>query len=75
MGIERADVICPFYKYDDGFARIVCEGVDDECSLVTQYMKRVNFTSRLKKYCYKSCQECEIFRMLMENKYPDVFSD
>ncbi len=31
---RQVEVMCPFYKYDDGMRRITCEGIIDNSSLV-----------------------------------------
>ena len=71
MGIERADVVCPFYRYDDGFARIVCEGFEDKSSLVLQYQNKNLFKRQLQTYCCGTCNYCEVFQMLMKVLYEE----
>ena len=71
MGIERADVVCPFYRYDDGFARIVCEGFEEKSSLVLQYQNKNLFNRQLKTYCCSTCNYCEVFQMLMKVLYEE----
>lgn len=69
MGIERADVICPFYRYDDGFCRVVCEGFTDDSSLVQQYRTKGSFKQQIDVFCSNKCDSCEVFQMLMHMKY------
>lgn len=69
MGIERADVICPFYRYDDGYSRLVCEGLTEDSSVIQQYKTKRGFRQQMEIFCLCSCDHCEIFRMLMGAKY------
>ena len=71
MGIEHADVICPFYRYDNGFSRVVCEGFAEGSSLIQQFSRKQDFKQQMHVFCYRSCQSCEVFRMLMAMKYAD----
>ena len=71
MGIERADVICPFYRYDDGEKRIVCEGLTDPSTLSQRFGKKKLFEQYMEHYCFRHCKDCEIFRLLLRVKYPD----
>ena len=71
MSVERADVICPFYRYDDGYCRVVCEGFTEDSSLVQHYRSKRSFKQQLDVFCAAHCESCEVFRMLMHSKYED----
>ena len=71
MSVERADVVCPFYRYDDGYCRVVCEGLTEDSSLVQHYRTKSGFKQQLEVYCSANCRYCEIFRMLMQSKYEE----
>ena len=68
---KQADVQCPFYRYDDGRRRITCEGIVDGCSLALIYIRRVDFETQLNVFCCEHYRNCEVYRMLMENKYEE----
>lgn len=71
MGYERAEVICPFYRYDEQ-KRIVCEGLQDQSTLSQYFSRKKRMEKYLEYYCCRHCTDCEILRMLMRVKYPDV---
>ena len=71
LGIERADVVCPFYSYDDGDKRIVCEGLTERSTLSQRFAGKKLYEKHLKHYCFRHCTDCEIFRLLMRIKYAD----
>ena len=71
MGIERADVVCPFYSYDDGDKRIVCEGLAERSTLSQRFHTKKQYEEFLKHYCYYHCTDCEIFGLLMRVKYAE----
>lgn len=64
-------VRCPFYKYDDGIRRITCEGIIDESSLALIYGKKVDYEMQITRFCCQHYDKCEVYRMLMENKYDE----
>lgn len=72
MGIERADVVCPFYSYDDGERRIVCEGLADRSTLSQRFGRKKAYEAYMEHYCFRNCTECEIFRLLIRTKYADT---
>lgn len=71
MGIERAEVICPFYRYDDGIQRVVCEGLTEHSTLTQRFRGRKPMDRYMEHYCFRNCRECGIFRMLLSVKYDD----
>lgn len=71
MGIERAEVICPFYRYDDGSQRVVCEGLTDTSTLTQRFRGRKQMERFMEQYCFRDCVNCGIFRMLLAEKYAE----
>lgn len=67
----QAYVGCPFYKYDDGRRRITCEGIVDKSSLAQIFRTRTDFDNQITVFCCQHYSKCEIYRMLMENKYAE----
>jgi hypothetical protein len=68
---RKADVQCGLYKYDDGYHRITCDGIIDDSSVALIFHKREDFEKQIEIFCCKHYKNCEIYRMLMENKYAE----
>ena len=68
---KQIEVQCPFYKYDDGKRRITCEGLVDDSSLALIYQRKSDYETQINVFCCEHYRKCEIFRMLMENKYDE----
>ena len=63
---------CPFYKSDDRQAKkILCEGLVDRSSIALFYHRKKDYTDQLSIFCCEHYKCCEIYRMLMENKYDE----
>ncbi len=69
MKMERAEVVCPFYRFDDDSRRITCEGLVEGSVLVQQYSRRKDLKQQLEVFCQKECEHCEVFRMILAAKY------
>ena len=67
----QSDVLCPFYKYDDGRRKIACEGFTDRCVLDVRWKYHIEQDLHLQTFCCKAYEKCEIYRMVMESKYDD----
>lgn len=67
---RQVDVICPFYKYDDGKRRITCEGIIDNSSLALIYHNRKDYEMQFTVFCCEHYKKCEVYRLL-KAKYPD----
>ena len=64
-------VKCPFYKYDDGANRVVCEGLTGDDSSITAYFKKKeDFETQMRVFCCENFSKCEIYRGLM-TKYEE----
>lgn len=61
---------CPFYKSNNKYI-ISCEGLTDYSNITLNYRfftdKKIQFDS----FCCKNYQNCEIYRMLMKEKYQE----
>lgn len=66
---KQVDVRCPFYKYDDGKRRIICEGIIDQCSTGLVYHKHSDYETQLSVFCCGDYKKCEVYRMLQKEKY------
>lgn len=62
----QANVLCPFYKHDDGKNRITCEGLIDESSLALFYKYERDYKTQITVFCCGRYQNCEVYRLLME---------
>jgi hypothetical protein len=68
----KADALCPFYKSDDEQKkRIICEGIVDKSTLALTFRRRNDYDTQLGVFCCEHYKKCEIYRMLMENKYDE----
>ena len=66
----QADVLCPFYKFDEGKKRsITCEGLVEDSSIVLTYHKKSDYVRQITVFCCKHFEKCEIYRALLESKY------
>jgi hypothetical protein len=71
---KQADVLCPFYKYDDGKRCITCEGLvgdKDDSSLALIYHSKRDYEAQIDVFCCEHYLKCEIYRMLMAAKYEE----
>lgn len=62
MGVQ-----CPFYKTDKG-AKLVCEGIDEQCNTHHQYKDKKDKERRMRKYCGENYEKCELYKIL-KKKY------
>lgn len=68
---RQVEVQCGLYKYDDGHQRITCDGIIDDSSIALIFHKREDFDKQIEIFCCEHYKNCEIYRMLMENKYDE----
>lgn len=69
---KRVHVRCPFYLRDDAKnRRISCEGVVDRSVISITYRRRDDYLQQIDTYCCKHYKKCEVYRMLMDNKYKE----
>lgn len=68
---RNADVLCPFYNFDDPhIKRIVCEGFVEDSTLAQTYLRKKDYQTQLRVFCCENYKKCEVYRMLME-KYEE----
>ena len=71
---KQADVLCPFYKYDDGKQRITCEGLvgkKEDSSLALIYHSKKDYETQIDVFCCEHYKRCEVYTMLMNAKYDE----
>ncbi len=68
---RQADVDCPFFRFDDGRFRITCEGIVDDSSTALIFHRKADYETQMRVFCCEHYKKCEIYRMLMENKYEE----
>lgn len=66
----QQEVLCPFYKKDDGKRRITCEGIVENSSVILTFRYDKLFKQQMKVFCCKHYDRCEVYRMLIQ-KYED----
>ena len=68
----RVDAQCPFFRSDSGpQRRINCEGIVDKSTLALTFQRKRDYEKQLSIFCCEYYKNCEIYRMLMENKYDE----
>ena len=63
---RQVDVLCPFYKNDDGRRRITCEGPVDDSSMSLTYLRKKDYQLQMDIFCCNHYAKCEVNRVLME---------
>lgn len=64
-------VQCPFYKEDDGWRRITCEGLVDHSSVSLSYRNSKDYLIQLNTFCCDRYKYCEVYQMVMKTKYDE----
>ena len=62
-------VQCPFYRFDDKKRSITCEGIIDRSHITLSYQYGRDQRRQLEVFCCEHYKKCEIYRMLMKDKY------
>ena len=62
-------VQCPFYRFDDKKRSITCEGIIDRSHITLSYHNGRDQRKQLEVFCCEHYKKCEIYRMLMRDKY------
>ena len=65
----QREIGCPFYRKDEGKRRIYCEGIVPDSTVSLNYMRPEDFQAQMRIFCCDRYICCEIYRMLMDNKY------
>lgn len=68
---RQADIVCPFYKSDDGKAKIICEGPIDKSRLSITFGTRRDYDAQIDIFCCQHYDKCEIYRMVYQAKYDE----
>ena len=68
---RQIEVRCPFYQSDDSKRRIICEGIVDGSTIAVNYRRRSDLQKQISIFCSKQYCNCEIYRMLMRDKYKE----
>lgn len=72
---RQADVRCCFWHRDNttrnGKKEIHCEGLTDGNEIILRYDRSVDYQIQMDVFCCDRPDRCEVFRMLMENKYEE----
>ena len=71
----QVDVRCPFYRGDDGRQRIVCEGIVDGSTFSIHFPRKSDWSIQVDTFCCRHYERCEVFRMIMDAKYPAEYWD
>lgn len=66
---RQVEVECPFYKYDDGKRRVTCEGIVSDSSVALIFHNRQDYEKQMDVFCCHCFKNCEVYRMLMTEKY------
>lgn len=67
---RQVEVKCPFYKHDDGFKKIICEGLVEGGSLIATFSRKADFLIQFETFCCGCYEKCEVYRGLM-TKYEE----
>ena len=65
----RTHVRCPLWRGNEA-RRIGCEAPFDGATILLQQGEK-NTRRHMEIFCCKRYENCEIFRMVIENKYPE----
>lgn len=69
---KQVDVVCPFYKHDDGKRRIVCEGLVDSGNISLIYIDKLDYERQISVFCCENYEKCVIYQALLKSKYSDT---
>lgn len=68
-------VRCPFFRKDDGKTMIFCEGLMERNTITLRYDRKSDWRIQMETFCCCHYERCEVFRMVMDTRYPEVFDD
>lgn len=69
---RKADILCPFFKHDSRRMRTIsCEGVFDRSRVTHSFRRDRDWEQQLVLFCCESYRTCEIYRAVMDARYPD----
>lgn len=61
---KQSDVLCPYYKSDDGAKSITCCGLVDRASIKLIYTVGDDYKRQMSVFCCKHYRHCEIYQAL-----------
>lgn len=61
---------CPFFLFG-GRKSVGCEGITDDCFIRLVFKSEEKKTTHENIFCNKMYKNCEIYRMLMREKYEE----
>lgn len=64
------NTLCPFFRAHTA-TTIACEGFTDDCSLTLRFTNNATKTKQKEVFCDCRYKCCEVYRMVMEAKYPE----
>lgn len=64
-------VKCPFYRFSTP-TTLSCEGLGDAQTIKWTFIKKAELNKQMEVFCMDHCENCELYRMLLEAKYNDV---
>lgn len=67
---RQVEVLCPFYREDDGSKRIRCEGLVDDSCIDLKFIFRKDYEKQITTFCCDKYKKCEVYKMLMK-KYDE----
>ena len=69
---RKSDIRCPFYRHDSArYKTITCEGVFDRSRVEHSFRRARDRELQLEIYCAGCYQRCEIYRAVIDARYPD----
>ena len=69
---NQREIKCPFYKHDSRKGRtIVCEGIFDRTRIENIFRRGDDRRKQIELFCAEHYKCCEIYRAIMEAKYPE----
>lgn len=69
---KKSDVRCPFYFHDSYRGKTIeCEGVFDRSRTITRFRRQRDREQQLTLFCAACYRNCEIYRAIMQAKYPE----
>ena len=57
---------CPFYQFDDGKRRIICEGIIPGTKQTNTFHNKKEYAQQITVFCCEHYKCCELHRALME---------
>ena len=62
--LRQEPVQCPFYRQDDGFSRVHCEGIVEGSTIGLIFQRKKDFELQKRVFCCEHYRKCEIYGVL-----------